>query len=100
MSVIIQRLKNLTRLNRRRIDTTLLRVHKNPLLMFIVNVFFLTINFFVRLAMAINRLLDDSDLSQSLSAAGLARAAKFTWPRTGAKLMRLYQQVIEGDQEK
>ena len=52
------------------------------------------------LATAINRLLDDSDLSQSLSAAGLARAAKFTWPRTGAKLMRLYQQVIEGDQEK
>jgi glycosyltransferase involved in cell wall biosynthesis len=58
MSAILQRLKNLTRLNRRRIETTLLRVHKVPLLMLLVNLFFLTINFFVRLAMGFNRLLE------------------------------------------
>jgi glycosyltransferase involved in cell wall biosynthesis len=62
MSDILKRLKNLTRINRRRIDTTLLRVHRNPVLMLLVNLFFLSINFFVRIAMVVNRLLEKTGL--------------------------------------
>jgi glycosyltransferase involved in cell wall biosynthesis len=52
------------------------------------------------LATAITRLLDDPSLRERLSAAGLAQAAKFTWPTTAAKLLRVYQEVIEESQAK
>jgi hypothetical protein len=39
MATIIERLKNLSRMNRRRVDTVLTTIHKKPLLMFIVNFF-------------------------------------------------------------
>lgn len=47
------------------------------------------------IAEAISRLLVDSELRQRLSEAGLAQAAKFTWPEMGMKLVKLYQQVLD-----
>jgi glycosyltransferase involved in cell wall biosynthesis len=52
------------------------------------------------LATAITRLLDDPSLRERLSAAGLAQAARFTWPTMAAKLLRVYQEVIEESQAK
>jgi glycosyltransferase involved in cell wall biosynthesis len=52
------------------------------------------------LATAITRLLDDPSLRERLSAAGLAQAAKFTWPTMAAKLLHVYQEVIEESQAK
>ena len=50
MATIIDRLKNLTRMNRRRVDTVLTTIHKKPALMFIVNIFFLSISMLIRLS--------------------------------------------------
>jgi len=50
MATIIERLKNLTRLNRRRVDTVLTTIHKKPVLMFVVNIFFLSISMLIRLS--------------------------------------------------
>lgn len=43
---------------------------------------------------AITRLLDDADLRQQLSAAGLRQAARFTWDDMAAKLSALYDQIL------
>ena len=58
MATIIERLKNLTRMNRRRVDTVLTTIHKKPLLMFIVNVFFLCISLLIRLSKVLLRMLE------------------------------------------
>ena len=50
MATIIERLKNLTRINRRRVDTVLTTIHKKPVLMFVVNIFFLSISMLIRLS--------------------------------------------------
>lgn len=57
MATIIDRLKNLTRMNRRRVDTVLTTIHKKPVLMFIVNIFFLSISMLIRLSKLILGLL-------------------------------------------
>ena len=49
MATIFHRIYNLRRLERRRVDTTLTRIHKTPWIMFLFNVFLLTMNAFVRL---------------------------------------------------
>jgi glycosyltransferase involved in cell wall biosynthesis len=46
------------------------------------------------LAAAISCLLNKPDLCQSLVKAGYSQAAKFTWPAMTAKLVNLYQQII------
>jgi len=46
------------------------------------------------LADAVRRLLDDSALSDRLVAAGLARAAEFTWGRTAAATAAVYREVL------
>ena len=58
MATIIERLKSLTRMNRRRVDTVLTTIHKKPLLMFIVNVFFLSISLLIRLSKVLLRMLE------------------------------------------
>ena len=62
MATIIERLKNLTRLNRRRVDTVLTTIHKKPVLMFIVNVFFLTISMLIRLSKLVLGLLQKTGI--------------------------------------
>ncbi len=62
MAWLINRLNNLTRLERRRIDVTLTRIHKRPALMFLFNAFLLTINAFVRLKLLIVRVLQSMRL--------------------------------------
>jgi glycosyltransferase involved in cell wall biosynthesis len=47
------------------------------------------------LAAALRRVLDDESLRQSLRARGLARAAGFTWERTAAGTLAVYEQVRE-----
>jgi glycosyltransferase involved in cell wall biosynthesis len=47
------------------------------------------------LAEALERVLDDPALRQSLVAAGSARAASFSWERCGAELAQLYRDVAE-----
>ncbi len=44
IALFLNRLKNLTRLERRRVDVTLTRIHRKPALMFIFNAFLLSIN--------------------------------------------------------
>ena len=46
------------------------------------------------LAAALARLLDDAPLRATLRARGLARATRFTWERTAAETMIVYQEVI------
>src|SRR5262249_43364008 len=46
------------------------------------------------LAAALARLLADAPLRATLRARGLARAARFTWERTAAETMVVYQEVI------
>lgn len=57
MANIIERVKNLTRLNRRRVDTVLTTIHKKPVLMFVVNIFFLSISMLIRLSKLVLGLL-------------------------------------------
>jgi glycosyltransferase involved in cell wall biosynthesis len=45
------------------------------------------------LAAALARLLEDESLRASLAARGLARAARFTWPRAAARLLEIYESV-------
>ncbi len=45
-------------------------------------------------AEAMARLADDGDLRDDLRAAGLARAPQFSWDRTAAELVRLYDRVL------
>jgi glycosyltransferase involved in cell wall biosynthesis len=47
------------------------------------------------LAAALRRVLDDESLRQTLRARGLARAAGFTWGRTAAGTLTVYEQVRE-----
>jgi glycosyltransferase involved in cell wall biosynthesis len=46
------------------------------------------------LATTINELLDDPTRQQKLAAAGLVRAAKFTWPAMASQLVKLYHQLL------
>ncbi len=62
LASFFNRLKNLTRLERRRVDVTLTRIHKRPALMFLFNAFLLTINAFVRLRLLIVRVLQSMRL--------------------------------------
>lgn len=48
------------------------------------------------LAAALQRLIEDASLAASLRRAGLAQAARFTWPAAAAVLWRTYQQVYHG----
>jgi glycosyltransferase involved in cell wall biosynthesis len=48
------------------------------------------------LAAAITRLLSEANLRQQFKQAGLAQAAQFTWLSMAAKLLALYQKLIEG----
>lgn len=48
-----------------------------------------------RLAGAIRQILDDTDLRARLCAAGLARAATFTWRKTAETALRVYGQVLD-----
>lgn len=47
------------------------------------------------MAAAMNRLLEDHHLRQQLSAAGLKRAAQFTWPGMVAQLVDIYRQLLQ-----
>ncbi len=47
------------------------------------------------IATAISQLWEDAALRQNLSQAGLAQAASFTWPKMAAKLIKLYQKILE-----
>jgi len=55
MATIFTRLRNLTRLERRRVDTTLTRLRRHPALMFVFNAFLITLNGFVRLWLFLGR---------------------------------------------
>jgi glycosyltransferase involved in cell wall biosynthesis len=55
LALLFNRIKNLTRLERRRVDVALTRLQKSPALMFLFNAFLLTINAFVRLRLLIAR---------------------------------------------
>jgi glycosyltransferase involved in cell wall biosynthesis len=46
------------------------------------------------IAAALERVLTDGELRGALRARGLARAAEFTWERTGAETARLYREVL------
>ncbi len=48
------------------------------------------------LAGAIDRLAGDGDLARRLGRAGLAKAATFTWERTGRELRRAFAEAVEG----
>lgn len=77
MATIIERFKNLTRMNRRRVDTVLMTTQKKPGLMFLVNIFFLSISLLIRLNELVLRLLDKLGLSssrQQLNPAAFSRA--------------------------
>jgi glycosyltransferase involved in cell wall biosynthesis len=45
------------------------------------------------IADAVSRLLDDADLRQKLSAAGLARAKEFSWARSAQQTLKVYEQA-------
>ncbi|GIK43019.1 MAG: glycosyl transferase family 1 [Chloroflexota bacterium] len=47
------------------------------------------------IAAAMARVLTDTTLSRHMAQAGQARAACFTWPGMAAKLLNLYEQIIE-----
>lgn len=47
------------------------------------------------LAAALRRLLDDADLRARLRAAGLARAALFSWERTARDTLRIYHEALD-----
>lgn len=64
MTLFFNRLKNLTRLERRRVDVTLTRIHKKPAMMFLFNAFLLTINAFVRLRLFMLRVLQSIGLAR------------------------------------
>lgn len=42
----------------------------------------------------LGRVLDDEDLRQEMSVAGLARAAKFSWERTARETLAVYERVL------
>ncbi len=63
---ILKRLRNLTRLERRRVDVTLTRIQKKPALMFFFNAFLLTLNAFVRLKFSILRVLQSMGLASQV----------------------------------
>jgi alpha-1,3-rhamnosyl/mannosyltransferase len=44
---------------------------------------------------AMDRLLADKSLRQTLSEAGLKQAAKFSWPGMAKKLAALYEKVLQ-----
>jgi glycosyltransferase involved in cell wall biosynthesis len=48
------------------------------------------------LATAMSQVLSDTTLQQQLAKAGQEQAKKFTWERMGTKLLKLYQQILEG----
>lgn len=47
------------------------------------------------IATALNQILTYDRLRAKLSIAGMAQAAKFTWPKMAAKLIKLYQQLLK-----
>lgn len=47
------------------------------------------------MAAAVRRLLQDSDLAQSLSAGGIALSRRFLWPALAARIEAEYEQVLE-----
>jgi glycosyltransferase involved in cell wall biosynthesis len=51
------------------------------------------------LASALGRLLDDATLRAELRARGLARAARFTWTRTAAETLRVYEEALTAARE-
>ena len=48
------------------------------------------------LAVAMSQVLLDTTLQQQLAKAGQEQAKKFTWEGMGTKLLKLYQQILEG----
>jgi len=47
------------------------------------------------IAAAMSRILSESTLRHHLAQIGLKQAAKFTWPGMAAKLLNLYQKIVE-----
>ncbi|MCZ7631689.1 MAG: glycosyltransferase [Microthrixaceae bacterium] len=47
------------------------------------------------LADALGDVLDDPDLAQRMAAAGIERAAEFTWSRTARRVIDVYRRVLQ-----